>query len=464
MRFFIALSVILLLLFFIHFGWFMVHIPMDWRQLTPAMHSVHFTKPILVIESDDWGWNTGDANSIAKSYRKAGYEIPSYAEQSLLETPEEVRSMVDMLARHKDSRGKPAVLTANMVLANIDFEAVRENKLSEVVLIPLDSNSPRNPVSKRLLSEYIKGMESGTFWPQLHGLCHINKDAWLKGIRNNEPLAAKAFLLNSPPLGYAGEDVAQYNGVYSDFSVTPSVPQKYEDQIKDINEASAIFYRIFKFYPKSEIAPFYVWDDNTEEAFFSTGIRYIQGANTQIYGRGRNGNLLQQSHDFGQRSKRGLLYLTRDLTFEPQKSKKSPVALLKWKIRAIFSVGRPAVIVSHRTNYVGINAEKNRKQLNEILDYVEQKFPSVLYMGSDELGGIIDRSDTNLIVKKYSLKNYFLTGEDILIRLPGVWYPVLLVGSSAVSLILVYRRLKSHRKTRANKMLASDINKQDDKK
>ena len=440
--FFLVSNGILFLLFFTCFNWFMIHMRIDWKQLMPAINAKHFSRPILVIESDDWGWNSGDAKSVGESYREFGYNVPPYAEQNALETPDEVRSMVDILVEHKDSRGKSAVLTANMIMANIDFEAVRQNNLTEPVLIPLDSDSPRNPVSKKLISEYKNGVKIGVFWPQLHGLCHINRDVWLKGLRENEPFAAKAFLLNSPPLTYAGNDLARYSSVYLDFSVSPSVSEKYENQIKDVKEAVNIFQRMFKFLPKSTIAPFYVWDDNSEEAFYSSGIRYIQGANVQQYARDSEGNLLQRSHDLGQLNDKGLYYLTRNITFEPQKSNESLVASTEWKIKGAFLTRRPATIITHRLNYVGVNAEKYRKQLDQILGFVENDFPSVLYMSSDELGSVIEGGDSSLIVNKHSVKNYFFVVEDILVRLPGVWYPILLACNIFVLSILIYRRLR----------------------
>jgi hypothetical protein len=440
--FFSVLTILLLLVFFVRCEWFMIHISVDWKKLAPTIGSVRFVGPILVIESDDWGVYEGESSSVAKSYRDAGYEIPYYAEYSALETPEEVNCMVNMLLAHKDSRSKPAVLTANMIMANIDFEAVRESNLTEFVLLALDSNSPRNPVSKCLVSEYISGMESGVFWPQLHGLCHINKNAWLKGLKENEPFATKAFFFNSTPLGYAGEGVERYSSVYSDFSVTPSASRTYESQLEDISEAVTIFQRIFKFMPKSTIAPFYVWDANTEKAFRSVGIRYIQAGNMQVFSKKNNGELLRKYHSLGQVSENGLLYLTRDIPFEPQKSKSSMVASIKRRIGWRFFVGRPAVISTHRINYVGTNAGKHREQLDELLNYAELKFPDLLYMSSDELGRIIEGGDMSLIVKKHSPKHYVLVVKDILLHLPGVWYPVLFAINGSILLFLIYRRLR----------------------
>jgi hypothetical protein len=107
-----------------------------------------------------------------------------------------------------------------------------------------------------------------------------------------------------------------------------------------------------------------------------------------------------------------------------------------------FSSGQPVVINTHRINYVGVNAGKHRRQLDELLNYAERRFPDVMYMTSEELGRIIERHDNILIVKRGTLKYCALVTKDILLYLPGVWYPVLLAVKGVIPLFLIYQRLK----------------------
>jgi hypothetical protein len=41
--------------FFVRYKSVMTHILVDWKNLALTIGSVRFVKPILVIESDDWG-------------------------------------------------------------------------------------------------------------------------------------------------------------------------------------------------------------------------------------------------------------------------------------------------------------------------------------------------------------------------------------------------------------------------
>ena len=56
-------------------------------------------------------------------------------------------------------------------------------------------------------------------------------------------------------------------------------------------------------------------------------------------------------------------------------------------------MGKPAIISSHRLNYVGFIDEKNRdstlKLLDEILKRVLKKWPEVEFFNSADLGKII---------------------------------------------------------------------------
>ena len=67
-----------------------------------------------------------------------------------------------------------------------------------------------------------------------------------------------------------------------------------------------------------------------------------------------------------------------------------------------FAMGKPAIISTHRINYIGgifpSNRDANLKLLNSILKYLVKKWPEVEFMASDTLG--------DLIVKDYEKKNH----------------------------------------------------------
>ena len=57
-------------------------------------------------------------------------------------------------------------------------------------------------------------------------------------------------------------------------------------------------------------------------------------------------------------------------------------------------MNRPAIISSHRVNYVGFlderNRDKNLKLLKTLLDKILNKWPDVEFLSSDEMGLIIN--------------------------------------------------------------------------
>ena len=87
--------------------------------------------------------------------------------------------------------------------------------------------------------------------------------------------------------------------------------------------------------------------------------------------------------------------MIRNVDFEPSWSD-----TYDWVDRALngieiaFMMGRPAIISSHRLNFIGAIYENNRKKnllmLRELLSRVVRKWPDVEFMSSDQLGNYID--------------------------------------------------------------------------
>ena len=66
------------------------------------------------------------------------------------------------------------------------------------------------------------------------------------------------------------------------------------------------------------------------------------------------------------------------------------------QIERAFKFNKPAIINSHRVNYVGSIHPENRtnglKLLSNLLIRMINKWPDLIFMSSDELGKIIEKS------------------------------------------------------------------------
>jgi len=97
--------------------------------------------------------------------------------------------------------------------------------------------------------------------------------------------------------------------------------------------------------------------------------------------------------------KYGQRFLIRNAIFEPAllDSADDPVRNCLKDISIAFRMKKPAVICTHRLNYVGFldenNRDKNLKMLQELLDSILEKWPEVEFMNSVQLGLLIDEND-----------------------------------------------------------------------
>ena len=66
------------------------------------------------------------------------------------------------------------------------------------------------------------------------------------------------------------------------------------------------------------------------------------------------------------------------------------------QIRRSFLWGKPAMISTHRVNYIDRlnieNGEKNRVLLRQLLSDITKRWPQVEFMTTDELGSLISES------------------------------------------------------------------------
>jgi hypothetical protein len=131
------------------------------------------------------------------------------------------------------------------------------------------------------------------------------------------------------------------------------------------------------------------FNNNLEKAAESEGIKYIGASKVQLEPQG-NGQIKKKYHWLGQKNKYGQIYLTRNAFFEPNEKGKDWVISCLEDIHHAFLWKKPAVISSHRTNYIGSLDVGNRKlgleKLDTLLTEVLRRWPDVEFITSTELG------------------------------------------------------------------------------
>ena len=160
-------------------------------------------------------------------------------------------------------------------------------------------------------------------------------------------------------------------------------------------EGLDLFEKLFGYRSITTIPPNYIWSPDYNRAVAEKGVRVFQGIRKiwePIPGSKDKCHTLY----LGKKNNLAQIYLIRNALFEPslfQLKIKDPVDHCLSNIAIAFRMHKPAVISSHRINYVGFIDETNRdrtlKMLYHLLTSSLKSWPDIEFMTSDQLGQII---------------------------------------------------------------------------
>jgi hypothetical protein len=335
-------------------------------------------RPILVIESDDWGAEHIPGPEAIEQMKKTGlFSGDSHGMYDGLETADDVDKLCNILSSHKDGDGNPAVITANFIMANPDFSAIIESNYSIFKAKPIDVGWNHEPATKTLWQEYRAGINCGLIVPQLHGIYHFCPTEWMERLRQQDPATQHAF-----DLQMIGEkEDASGTGIKSMAPIYHGTTKVIKQFVAD---GARTFKRIFGVDSITTIAPCYAWRSwETEESLLTHNTIAMQGREYQHL---PDGGI--KLHYMGERGPCGMLYLVRNCTLEPI-SASTTVEQCVGQISLAFQHNHAAIICSHRINYTSrVTAEvrdRGLAVLDGVLKQVEKKFSNVEFLSSDKL-------------------------------------------------------------------------------
>jgi hypothetical protein len=158
-----------------------------------------------------------------------------------------------------------------------------------------------------------------------------------------------------------------------------------------------IFENLFGYKSLSIIPPNYTWSNDYNESISNKGVKYIQGIRKMMEP-GPHDKPFYSSRFLGMKYIQGQKALVRNVTFEPSFGS-TPALVNKClsEISIAFRMKKPAIICSHRINFVGFldnrNRDNNLKLLQNLLTQALQRWPDIEFITSDELGIIIDNEN-----------------------------------------------------------------------
>jgi hypothetical protein len=346
-------------------------------------------RKIVVLESDDWGTIRMASREAYDRLVSAGYALDrSHHNRDALETDEDLDCLFEVLEGVRDGQGRPACLTANLVMANPDFGKIRETDFREYFYEPVRETLLRDPLRRGVLHRWTEGRRRQIFIPQLHAREHVAWWQWLEVLRRGSPEAHLAFEMGmcGVPVASSKENRSFYGPIY----VADDEFQRYGVDVEAlVREGVDLFVAHLGYAPLSVTAPNYQWTAHVERIWRAAGVRYIHGAMFQHLGGGR-----RRIHYLGQASPAGCYYLVRNCFLEPVAVRGDVVGSCLREIARAFYWHKPAVIGTHRYNYIGAIDPANRvrglQQLGDLLRAILRRWPDVCFLSSPELGQMVE--------------------------------------------------------------------------
>lgn len=350
-------------------------------------------RKIIVLESDDWGSLRAPSKEALIEMqklklplgKKEGIRFNKYddlADQSDLE------NLFEVLHSVKDSNGYPVKMTALSLVANPDFFKIKESMFNEYHYEPFTKTLERQNKSSAF-NLWQQGYKANIFIPEFHGREHLNVNTWMRDLRDDDEVTKKGFEYNFWGFRQKPNSIS-YQAAFdlelqSDLKAQKGILSDGLKLFKQLHQRPADY-----FVPPNGAINTYL-----EKVLVDGGIKFIMTSKIQREPLGDN-KFKKHLKYLGKRNKYRQVYLTRNAFFEPNNPQKTDWvdACLK-QIELAFRCNKPAIISTHRVNYIGCHDPKNRDEslfkLKHLLRQIKIKWPDIEFMSSAELGSVINQ-------------------------------------------------------------------------
>jgi hypothetical protein len=230
-----------------------------------------------------------------------------------------------------------------------------------------------------------EGIEKGIFMPQFHGREHLNVNVWMKALKEGNVRVHTAFEneMWGIPTAEDNEILIELQAAFDFID-----PKDLIDHEKIILSGLDLFEKLFGYRATCFVPPNGPFSSRLEASCFSSGIKMIMVPRFRKEPVGY-GKRLMRIHWLGQNSKTGLRYYTRNCLFEPARPGFDWVKGCLNQISVALRWHKPAIISSHRMNYIGSLYPENRQnglnQLAALLENILCIWPDVEFVSSGDL-------------------------------------------------------------------------------
>jgi len=349
-------------------------------------------RKIIVIESDDWGSIRMPSHTAYEQLQSQGVELTRgdgrrYNLYENLATSNDLSALFELLTNFKDIYNNTAVFTAVSVVANPDFKKIKSNGFQEYFFEPFTDTLKRTPGCEHSFDLWKEGIQKCLFVPQFHGREHLNVAVWMRALQQSDPHTLAAF-----EQGCWGFSNQHRLGINYQAAFDLEYMADLEGQKEVIRSGLQLFEQLLGYKASFFVPPNGPFNNELEGVAAKEGIQFMSAAKIQHESLG-DGKTRKVFHWLGQQNKFGQQYITRNCFFEPSQPGKDWIDCCLKDIEIAFCWHKPAVISSHRVNYIGSLDQGNRDRglvnLKQLLQTIQKKWPDVEFITSDQLGKIM---------------------------------------------------------------------------
>ena len=288
---------------------------------------------------------------------------------------------------HEDKNGKNATFTAVSVVANPDFNKIRESDFSEYFYEPFTDTLKRYYGDNSSFLLWQEGIDLGIFMPQFHGREHLNVPVWMRNLGRNDVETRLAFDHGFWGFKRRSAETPRYQAAFDFVDAT-----ELDSHASVIIDGLELFKNIFGFGAQYFVPPNALINNSLNEVSAKAGIKLRSASMIQREAMG-DGDYRNVYHYLGQKNKFGQRYITRNSVFEPSSKEKDWADTCLNEIKNAFLWNKPAIISSHRVNYIGTLDKSNRdhglQQLDILLKTIIKKWPDVEFLSTIQLGDLM---------------------------------------------------------------------------
>jgi hypothetical protein len=354
-------------------------------------------RKIIVFESDDWGSIRMPSKRTFNKLNALGLDLESegYARYNLYDTlanKDDLQCLFEVLDEFKDINGNPCIFTAVSVVANPDFKKIEENDYMNYYYEPFTKTLEAYYPGQNVFEMWQLGISKKVFFPQFHGREHLNISAWMDALRLNHQHTRQAFdfgfwgFVPDKSTRFSVENQAAF-AVYgiNDISIHREI----------LNEGLALFKQLFGYSAKYFVPPNGPFNNALNETLWANGIRLRSTAKIQNESVG-NHKIRKNICWLGKKDSSGIRYITRNCFFEPSQPGMDWIDSCLNDIKIAFRWRKPAIISSHRVNYIGVHDKKNRGNslllLRDLLALIKKEWPDCEFYSTDHLEQLMERN------------------------------------------------------------------------